>query len=672
MLNVVFLLALAVWSIAVGTWLVRRFVPASKYSVDDVALALPLGLGVLSLATLVLGELGVLSRSGLAVVGLIGVIPIVDITLRVMRCRAPQRANDSYEPPALPRHAAPDDYADEPRPSRLIGLVCDAALVLTLLGTFLTALAPVTDGDALCYHLQVPKIFLQRHSVTFEPDLHETIYPLVTEMLYSVALAFRGSVACRLVQWLLGVSLALTVTALARPILGTSARWAATIVLLVPAISNGMGAPLNDVALAAFANAALLGWVRWRERPNLGSALLAGALAGFSLGVKYPGLVWVGLLGLVTVILELRQRWSDVRPLEGEYAPYDMRHEQGADAPRSPLIICHLSSVIARILPFALAALLVGGVWYLRAYVHTGNPVFPFFRHVFGGAGIDDVLDPIKRPLPVTPWNLVTALVPLTLDPNRFDSVSHQFGPAFLLLLPALLLVKAPKRLLALVVFGWAFMTVCLTQRQSMRFMLAALGPLSVGVAWLAANWREQRSFAARALLGMIMLMLGFEASLSLVRARHGIGVILGRESADSYLRRREPTYEVGLWMAKNLPSSARIIGQDHRGFYLPRPYSMELAHRRRTGLGEHRESADRIISTLCERGFTHLLLCPPIPEAAVEFDGTLSRKLEPWVALRAPVFRKDITDGDGVTRRYALYDLSCRTSLADAGRSRE
>ena len=175
-------------------------------------------------------------------------------------------------------------------------------LVVTLVGTLVTALAPVTDGDALCYHLQVPKIFLEQQKVAFEPDLHETIYPLVTEMLYVVALAFRGPVACRLVQWLLGVSVALSVAALARPILGKNARWAATITLLVPAISNGMGAPLNDVALAAFGNAALLAWCRWRDRPRVGSAVLAGALAGLALGVKYPALVWVGLMGIAAVI----------------------------------------------------------------------------------------------------------------------------------------------------------------------------------------------------------------------------------------------------------------------------------------------------------------------------------------------------------------------------------
>ena len=113
----------------------------------------------------------------------------------------------------------------------------------------------------------MPKVFLARGAVGFEPDLHETVYPLVTEMLYAVALAFRGPVACRLIQWVLGLVFAANVTALARPSLGARAWWAGAIALLVPAVSNGMSAPLNDVALAAFGTAAIVGWTRFRERP---------------------------------------------------------------------------------------------------------------------------------------------------------------------------------------------------------------------------------------------------------------------------------------------------------------------------------------------------------------------------------------------------------------------
>ena len=484
----------------------------------------------------------------------------------------------------------------------------------------LTALAPVTDGDALCYHLQVPKVFLASGSLGFDPDLHETVYPLLTESLYAMALALRGPVACRLVQWLFGVSLARNVAALARPILKGRSRWAATIALLVPAVSNGMGAPLNDVALAAFGNAALVAWSRWTDRPSLRAAALAGVLAGFALGVKYPALV---LTGLIATAMALPPRRS-------------LRHA----------------------ILFGMVALLVGGAWYARAYAYTGNPVYPFFRHVFGGSGLDEVLDPIKRPMAATPWNLLTAIVPMTLQPARFDSVSHQFGPLFLLVLPALFWERAPRRVWAIVAIGYAFLTLCLTQRQSMRFVLIAAGPMAVGVAWVASTWWDRRSFAGRSLIVLLLGCLGFEATIAAGRARHGLDVVLGRESADAYLARREPTDRVGRWIDANLPESARIVGQDHRGFYIPRGYTMELAHRRRTGLASRGESAESVVGSLRDAGFSHVLLCPPEPEDAVEFDPTLGRVLGPWLAGRVPIYRERIVDPDGVARRYAIYRL--------------
>ena len=129
-------------------------------------------------------------------------------------------------------------------------------------------------------------------------------------------------------------------------------------------------------------------------------------------------------------------------------------------------------------------------------------------------------------------------------------------------------------------------------------------------------------------------------------------------ESAASFLQRREPTYEVGRWIDAHLPAAAHLIGQDHRGFYLPRPYAMELAHRRRTGLGTHGESAEQIIHQLRSEGFTYLLLCPPEPIDAVEFDPTLGRLLRDWLDPREPLYRERLTDGDGVVRRFEIYDL--------------
>ncbi|HEY2158255.1 MAG TPA: hypothetical protein VGH33_21680 [Isosphaeraceae bacterium] len=93
------------------------------------------------------------------------------------------------------------------------------------------------------------------------------------------------------------------------------------------------------------------------------------------------------------------------------------------------------------------------------------------------------------------------------------------------------------------------------------------------------------------------------------------------------------------------------------------------MAHRRRTGLGTRGESAGAIVATLRDEGFTHLLLCPPEPEDAVEFDATLGRLLEAWLDRQTPIYRERIVDPDGVARRYAIYRLDDAAQLAEAWR---
>lgn len=619
MFDLGFALFLSLVTAGLGWRILRWLGAAPEHPVDVFGLALPLGAGLVALAVLALGQFHGLTILGLAV--LLGLVTELGLFSGFRLVRELMRSADLG---AAWKTARVDD--------RVIGVF----LIATVAATVLTSLAPVTDGDALCYHLQVPKVFLIQESVSFDPDLHETVYPLTTEMLYLVALAFRGPIACRCVQWMLGLALAANATALARPSLGRRAWWAGMTALLVPAVTNGMTAPLNDVALAAFGTAAIVAWVRLLDAPGRKAAIVAGVFAGLAAGVKYPALVLAALLLAGIVLRPLYERRRVADPGWGG------------------------SLRLAAWFGFAAAA--AGGVWYLRAFVHTGNPVFPFFRTWFG-SGLEEVLAPIKRPLPVTLWNIVTALGPLTIEPHRFDSFAHQFGPIFLLFLPALLLEKAPRRVLGLVMLGYLFVMLCMTQRQSMRFLLIAVGPLSVGVAYLAATWRDRPTVPARVLASLLIAVLGLETCVALTRVGRSVGAVLGGETTTHFLTRCEPTFRVGRWVAANLPPTARLIGQDHRGFYIPRAYTMELAHRRRTGLGSNGESAREIIEALRSDGYTHLMLCPPRPgedgEIEVEFDPTLGRLLSPWLAAHKPLYREDLGDADGLVRRYAIYDLA-------------
>ena len=277
-------------------------------------------------------------------------------------------------------------------------------------------------------------------------------------------------------------------------------------------------------------------------------------------------------------------------------------------------------------------------------------------------------LDPAKRPLSPSPLNLLFSIVPLSIEPDRFDSFSHQFGPIFLLFLPALFFERTPRRVWALVILGYLFLTLCMTQRQSMRFLLIALGP-SVGGSRLPCQRMVPAKNAGDSLPSGCPDpgAWALRPSLAAVRARHGLSVLLRLESVSDFLTRREPTYTVGRWAASNLPAAARLIGQDHRGFYIPRDYTMELAHRRRTGLGKRGEPAREIVASLIQSGFTHVMLCPPISnDLSVEFDPTLGRLLQSWTAVRQPLYRDELSDADGVVRRYSIYELANRVAPDD------
>src|SRR5258708_3718188 len=85
-------------------------------------------------------------------------------------------------------------------------VVCLSGLAsCVLFGSLLSALAPPTACDAMCYHLELPKRFLEQHALVYLPDSDNSTYPMLVEMWYLWALALDGGTAAQLVHWCLGI-----------------------------------------------------------------------------------------------------------------------------------------------------------------------------------------------------------------------------------------------------------------------------------------------------------------------------------------------------------------------------------------------------------------------------------------------------------------------------------
>ncbi len=531
------------------------------------------------------------------------------------------------------------DETPEPgsdRPSRIVFLGVLLLGVSACLGSFTGALAPPTAGDALCYHLELPKIFLADHAINPMPDSDNSTFPLMTEMWFLWGLAMGDGVTAQLVHWGAGVLLGLVAVVLATPIIGRPWAWiAGVVVVLVPGINNQMTAPLNDVALALLTTASLAAW--YRATVDDGGRrwfVVAGLAAGGAMGTKYTAALFAAAVAVCWAwgLRSRRQRW----------------------------LLLHGAAVVA------VVASSVAGVWYARAAWYRGNPVYPFANEVFAaaeGAELPETRRPSKAPLGYGPLGLVTAPWQVTMHPERFGGRGHQLGLLLLVGVPGLLYSRRLRGLRLLLGVSAAYFIFWYLLRQNVRFLFPIVPPLAVAVVW---GWMEMRRFPPRArqLSGAVLAAVLLAcAALPWYRTRDTFGVALGWEDREEYLLRTEPTFPAAAVANCLTSDDSRILSQDYRAFYFDSRITRENVYRRRTGYDRRIADPADLSRVLKQAGFTHLLLAETVGGEGIGFDPTLSRLVDAQRATPAsgslvPITQYHFKDTDGAVRRYRLIML--------------
>jgi len=522
------------------------------------------------------------------------------------------------------------------------------------LASLFSALAPPTAGDALCYHLELPKRFLAEHRLADLPCHDNATFPLLAEMWYLWALAIEGGVCAQLVHWGLGILLALATVLLATPILGRRWGWVAgAVVLLIPGVNNQMTAPMNDIALTAMTTLALAAW--WQAavaRRGRRWFVLAGLAAGAALGTKHLALVFAAAWAATWL-------WAVLRG-GGQRRAEQRRAEQRRGEQRRLLL--QGAAVVA------VVAVSVGGIWYLRAAWYRGNPVFPFFSEVFGSGETAEVprqetLPASKSPLGRHPAKLAVAPWHLTMHPERFGGRGNQLGVFLLATLPGLGFCRRLRGLGTLLAVAGVYGVLWFLLRQNVRFLYPAVPLLCVAAVWV---WIEMRRFPAsarRVAAASFTVVLIAMAAVPLVRARKHLAVAVGIEDREHYLVRAEPTYRAAAVANVLLRPGDHILSQDYRAFYFDHRVTRENAYRRRTRYDEDVSDPVELGHRLRRAGFTHLLLAETVAGQGIRYDSTLSRLADAQLSSRAADDLCKLTeylfqDSDGAVRRYRLVEL--------------
>ncbi|MBI4441904.1 MAG: glycosyltransferase family 39 protein [Acidobacteria bacterium] len=390
----------------------------------------------------------------------------------------------------------------------------------------LLPLYPPVDWDATAYHLAVAKIFAKSNAVVLTPYLRFPVFPLLNEMLFTLALVLYDDLAAHLVQFLMMVVVATTLYAWGqRAFNARVGLWSAALWLSNPLILFLGASAYIEAGLAMFLVLAIYAFFNWFHSGSTPWLLVSAALFGFSAGHKYLALFPILIACFFIAYLSLRER--------------------------------KLRNVVA----FVAILLVVAGPWYLRNAYYTGNPIWPYWGSWLGygtwtaedakhqiadqfhpGAGNDSVA------LLLLPWNL-------TFHVTSFHE-DYSLSPVYLLLLPLCLLVAIRNPYLRVLLITTGLYTLFwFGTAQQMRYLVPALPLLSLaaGAALEKYVFRlrwTQSPAVAPTLSGVICILLVVPGALRAAGSgTFGNSLTLGQlppvraKDRDEYIRSFQPLY---------------------------------------------------------------------------------------------------------------------------------
>lgn len=324
-------LNVAVWLIITFLGMALGFILLKNVFADEAPLSLlvlstGVGLGLIAVIMGVLGLLGLFQP--IIAWGLI--IVLAGITVRQWR---PLWAHLRYLP--------------KPQPDTRFQQFILWYAIISLVLTFLIALAPIVAWDSLTYHLVGPKYFIEAGRFVHPVNIPHMGFPLLGQMQFTLGMLLVGDGTAPLLHYGYGLlSLGMTIT-LARHLFNREvAWWSAMVLLSVPTFFTLMAWPYVDITLMFYTTAVFYTFYRWKETKQTGWLVLTGLMIGFSGGLKYTAIA-------MPIAVTFGIMW---------------------ESRRDGLVLIIKRLFIVGAIAFALVI-----PWLTENILTTGNPVYPFF-----------------------------------------------------------------------------------------------------------------------------------------------------------------------------------------------------------------------------------------------------------------------------------------------------
>jgi len=489
------------------------------------------------------------------------------------------------------------------------------ALSLVVTGQILAlvaALAPPTAKDTLLYHYALPKAWIAAGRAIEIPYNIAGYYPLGVEMHAVWAMLLGAPLGARVAEAAAGATLFLFAPLLVMTVYGWARErgadraWAATAALVIawiPSAYEVAASAYVDLALAGYTALAVRAFGRWWVSGQPGQLAWVAAGIGGALSIKLSAaflLLPLALLGLLHALGAGSQ-------------------DREAARPTTALTAAGVLGALA--LGVTLAA-----PWYVRNWIRTGSPLFPFYLEIWPAQApgwdlersrlyetLFSLYGDVRGPLDYL-WSPIRLAVAAQPDqPAFYDGV---LGIVFVLALPLLAWALWRRRLdvelrLAVLISAGLFV-FWLFSSQQLRYLLPAAAGLAVAIAVAGSGLDRGLS---RPLCGLVVAgaALGLPVVLAWFLALDPARVVLGGEPRDAFLARRLDYYPYYQTVNRDLPPTATVWLIDMRRdtYHLDRPAFSDFIFEDYTLTRYVRTatSVDEIRARVRADGITHLLV---------------------------------------------------------------
>jgi hypothetical protein len=475
------------------------------------------------------------------------------------------------------------------------------ALLLIIIGNLLypllrNGLVPPSEWDELAYHLAVPKLYIDAHRIYYIPFIFQSNWPLGSQMLFMQGLLLGSGLASHLLTWVMGVWIVLGLYYTGEIIIPGGGLWAAALFSGIPIMQRLLATGLVDVSLPFWGIYAFYAFFVYLKTRNNSMLVLTGLMSGFAANCKTTGALYLFVIFVALFIFTNRN-------IKKSFSPF---------------------------LSLMIPGILVSLPWYLRSFIFTGNPFFPFFFNILGGNNWDATGDMINRilwgkifiKLPLTITGLYRSIQYLFLSPGTLGGYGGGIGfPLLLLSLCGCLYGVLKRSVNKYIWFLMGFTLFFYLVWFSMGMLeIRYLHPIFISLALMGAiplvflnevGWNDKFAFSLQFLF--VLILVGYSpwiSSSNRSELKWRFQAAVSTQAREDYLYNKVDILPAFQWMNQNLEQDARILllPYENRGYYLDRDYIWGHLGAQRIIRFEEFQQPEELYYKLKALGVTHIL----------------------------------------------------------------